>query len=333
MPKEISHWLLAEKAFQKLEDSSALKDIIRGHKNLYLIGAVIADTPFYCRIFGPGQASVVRWGEVIHDNPVNSYAPIVNVIRRFPHVPDNVLAFLLGVITHIHADSSFHPMVYYITGNPVHPEGRETARIRHQTFETFLDIYYREGFYLQNRGKLSELLRNAEMEETSLLNLLSVFFSGEHGMADRLKIKNALRTHAAIQKLFDKNALKIMLGTVSRIPGVNLNIYKSLVYPLRKPEPGSMFLRPLSYRHPVTGVEYRSLITEPEEAAIRNTLDVFGIIGHHIGSDSFSEVFSGLRGPDLYTGMVGYGKSDMRYFSEENDLMNLILPECKNEAE
>ncbi len=328
MPKEISHWFLAEKACRKLEDDSVVKEIIQRHKNLYLIGAVIADTPFYCRVYGSGKADIVRWGEMIHNSPVNSYAPLLNVICRFgPRVPDNVLALLLGVISHIHADSSFHPMVYYTTGNPasVPEQERRTARVRHQTFETFLDIYYREGFYLQNRGLLSELLKNAEMEEALLLDVLTVFFSHGQETADSLQVKNALVTHAAVQKLFDNNALKIMLGIINRIPGINLDSYTSSFYPVRKPEPDSLFPRPFSYRHPVTGADCRNTIRELEEAAIRNTLNIFGIIGCHIGKDSFSEVFSGLRGPDLYTGMVGYGKSDMRYFGYEKDLMKLIF--------
>ena len=57
MPKEITHWILAEKAYRTLETKSGLKAIIKQYKNLYLAGAVIMDTPFYL-LYGNGRCDV-----------------------------------------------------------------------------------------------------------------------------------------------------------------------------------------------------------------------------------------------------------------------------------
>lgn len=49
MPKEYTHWVLAEKIFLELPGSQ-IKHLIEQNKNLYYLGAVIPDTPLYtCR--------------------------------------------------------------------------------------------------------------------------------------------------------------------------------------------------------------------------------------------------------------------------------------------
>lgn len=324
MPKELTHWTLAEKAYQEIDTDSALKKIIRGYKNLYLAGAVIADTPFY-QLYGRDGKIMNHLGTGMHDNP-NGYTPVASVINAYaPHIPHDVLSLLLGFLSHVHADSTFHPLVYYFSGSSRRGDkkARNRASVFHHTLEAYLDIYYTREFQLENRGLFSQVLKNLEMEEKRFLDVLSALYSQEPN-ASISYIKKALRAHANIQRLFDNNVVKVILEVLNRIPGTDMGIYRSSFYPLRKPEPGSIFLHPFSYRHPVTGEKLHQSVKELEEKTIRETLKIFEFIENCISNNSLAEMFSELRGPNLHTGMTDANEPDMHCFNTGKDLTELI---------
>ncbi len=320
MPKEITHWILAEKVYRHLDDASPLKKIIVSHKNLYMAGAVIADTPFYSGVYEKSGGVTEQSGQKFHDNPLNSYEPLTRVVAHYaPEIPEDVLSLLLGIVSHIHADSSFHPLVYYLSGFNT-PDKKKKASTIHHTLEAFLDIYYIERFQLQNKGFFSEVLNNIEMEERRFMSILSHLFSIE-----QTRIKKAVKIHSLIQKRFDENIVKILLRLLNAIPGADLEFYLSSFYPLRRPESDSMFRYPFYYRHPVTGEEFRHSVKDLEKKMIQETLKVFGFIESGMEKNAVAEAFFQLKGPNLYTGMVGAGKAEMRYFSVKKDIKKLIL--------
>jgi len=311
MPKERTHWILAEKVFQEILPDSPLKKIVGLHKNLYLAGAVIPDTPFYL-LYGKSGKMMSQLGMRLHDNPLNSYQPLSDAINHhMRHVPDDVLALILGFIAHIHADASFHPLVYYLTGGDENERNRE---IRHRTLEAYLDIYYSARFPLQNRGLVSNVMTSLEMGEDRFLNLLSLFYFGRE-KKHIPEIKKSLLRHRMIQKLFDRDSVKITLKWLDFIPGMKLDLIMATCYPLVRPDPWSMFHHPFSYLHPVTGQPFRHSVRDLEEKMIRETLGIFAQIECHMKNRTLPELFSRLKGPDLCTGMMGKQISDMCCFS------------------
>lgn len=326
MPKEITHWTLAEKVYLNINSNSSLKEIIKQYKNLYLTGAVIIDTPFYI-IFDKKAKMIYKLAEDMHNNPINSYEPLAQIINCYhSRLPDEILALILGIITHIHADSSFHPLVYYFsgTGLPDQKKSRRKANTRHRIIETFLDLYYREESLLQNNREFAGILKNIEMEKEQFLENLFVFFNTGNNI-DKQLIKKILKCHTNIQRLFDRNWFRIIFQILNVIPGINLEYYISLLYPHPKPEPGSIFQHQINYRHPVTGEEFQDSLKELEERTIKDILEVFKKIEYHWNKNSLAEVFSHLKGTNLYTGMSGKRQSDMHYFDTEKNLMALIF--------
>ena len=45
MPKEMTHWLIAGKALNRLKPGTEICNILENFKNLYHVGAVLPDTP------------------------------------------------------------------------------------------------------------------------------------------------------------------------------------------------------------------------------------------------------------------------------------------------
>ncbi len=326
MPKEITHWTLAQKAYQEMDAGSALKPILSRHKHLYLLGAVIADTPFY-RLIGKTGKLMNQVGKRIHDNPDNGYEPAVRVINAYsPHPPDDVLALLLGFFAHVHADASFHPFVCHFSGSIVRgdKEERAQATIFHHTLESWLDIYYARESPLQNSGFFSEVLKNVEMEDEPLLKLLAILYSGGEPV-EMSCVRETLICHALIQRLFDKRGVNRILELLNRIPGIDADVYRSSFYPLQKPDPSSMFLHPVSYQHPVTGETFQHTLRDLERKTIRDTLEICRLVEHHRNRSSLGEAFAGLKGPSLYTGMTDARESDMRYFNMRKEMAELVF--------
>jgi len=116
LPKEITHWILAEHALAGLGSESRLFGIIQANKNEYLGGAVLPDTLLHL-FRGPYAAKSLDLAGRFHDTDVNSYLPLIKAESRLNNViPDPYLSCLLGVISHIIADSVFHPYIYAMAG-------------------------------------------------------------------------------------------------------------------------------------------------------------------------------------------------------------------------
>ncbi len=264
----------------------------------------------------------------MHDEPGNSYKPLARIINKYhPHLPDPVLSFLLGIITHIHVDSSFHPFIFYFSGRGISDNKKIKRKddTRHHYIETFLDLYYnKRKINLNRRGMIFNVINNMEIEEEKLLELLSVLYDLKINNSAQL-IKKALKCHAFIYNLFDKNWIRAIYQILNIIPGIHMEHYTSLFYPLNKPDYNLIFSDPICYTHPVTGKEFLHSIEEIEEQIIVNVLKIFKLIESSWKKSSLKKVFTSLKGPNLCTGITGACRADMQYFNTEKDLSELIF--------
>jgi len=131
--------------------------------------------------------------------------------------------------------------------------------------------------------------------------------------------------HMLLQHPLDWNLLKVCLFSVNRLPGLNMDHLLSSFYPIKKPKPNTTFLNPFKYRNPVSGQHFCQSIDAIAEITHHKIIKSFEIIEHHFRKDAFSNAFDELIGPNLYTGLTGFQKSDMRYFNTGIDVMNLIF--------
>ncbi len=143
MPKEITHWLIAHQTTIALR-GSPLGELAAAHPNCVRLGAVVHDAAFYARDRRWKQALLTFAGQ-IHSRGRGTFDIIDSVLRaakRTPHAAQ-VRALIIGMLSHIAADSCFHPLVYHETGNyyDPDPDARTRAVRRHRRFETMLDVY------------------------------------------------------------------------------------------------------------------------------------------------------------------------------------------------
>jgi hypothetical protein len=206
MPKEISHWILAEKAAAALRESSIASTLVRTaplhYPAHFLYGAVAPDGAFYY-LFGKNRAGV-RWasGRTHETDSATRFMQssyMSDLMQQDKGGPFSLsaTAFCLGVLSHYAADEAFHPLV----------DAMAPSTAEHYRLETRLDLFYLSAGPLPfTPPEMRTLLRKARdyCEACPLEKLchgyLAAFAPGTG--CDEQTAAGVLKMHAAVQRLF-----------------------------------------------------------------------------------------------------------------------------------
>jgi len=323
MPKELTHWMLAGQAAQRL-DPGRIKDAVTACPNLYLLGAVVLDTPLYALYCSDTFNKIsLRLHGTRGEDTFQALHQLVAACPRNP--PQEVLALFCGIMSHIMADCAFHPWVCYFSGpcNDVAPHLTQKSLARHRLLETWLDVHtFSQKPWLS--GKLfAQVLYGAETSRSRLLEMLSLlYFNGRPGHETQISL--SLVSHGFLQWVFLKEIFFRGFEKVNHLAGNRWDAYATLFYPKTGPDGGPLFARPLDYRHPVTGRPRNHPLARLEDKAVSWTARFFQIMEKHLENNTFLEWFGRLKGPSLETGLVGVPGAASRHINMEADLDAVI---------
>jgi len=261
MPKEITHWTLAAVVANKLPGGSIFFKPIRSFPNLFLLGAITPDIPFYYLV-GPETKRIQALSAPFHGTDGRSLEPVLAFLDKNPVKTPAVLAFAAGVICHILSDTLFHPLVYYFAGmDGVHPG----ATARHRQFETAMDLYFLHLSHGRSQVSLARVLKNLEVSTTERCRLMADLFQTRILSKKRPEQKflnPALYSHTTFQYLFRSGLVYKSLGFLNRktpwIPGK----VTGLIYPWVKPGNLAFFDQRFRYKDPCTGDLFSARIQE-----------------------------------------------------------------------
>jgi hypothetical protein len=215
MPKEISHWYLADQVKSALPANSVFTEPVRTYENLFFLGAVAPDIPFYY-LLGPKSSRILSAAEPFHRPDAGALTPVLSFFDRMGGVnaDPGALSLGAGIICHILADTAFHPLVYYYSGQSrVHPG----ATARHREFETALDLYLLHQAGPGARISLKRTLSETEVARHRLMGYLADLFNlNEPG--DQTCLEFAVRSHAFYQALFQKPSVYRFLKRLNKRP-------------------------------------------------------------------------------------------------------------------
>lgn len=244
MPKELTHWLLAERSLTGLKDTSRLSALIHENRALYLAGAVLPDTLLHL-YFGPHGSAALGLAHRFHDTEGNSFAPLIRAEERYgaEGLPAGLFACLLGVLSHMQADIVFHPFVYAHSG--MGDIGR------HYRVETALDCHFsRQGtpFPTQRLDSLITPPIRAELVTTSAL-----LFDPEEQLPHQA-LERALTLHCRIQAMYNATFWKLVARLLACLPIPLFKHARHLFYPLIRSgnDPAELLGK---WHHPITGEE------------------------------------------------------------------------------
>jgi len=297
MPKELTHWIIAERAYAGLEADSPIRGVIEAHRGHYLAGAVLPDTLMH--IFrGPHARTALELSKRFHDADGNSYAPLIRAEERFPDgIPPTLLASLLGVLAHMQADIVFHPFVFAVAG--IRDMGR------HYRLETAIDVsFILRGAVLPAR-RLGELVTSQTRDD--LVTACSLLFDPE-GELPRSAMEQALGMHCRFQGMFDRTSWKILARILGSLPGSPLREKRHLFYPLVISHDDEMITGHGEWRHPATGERCSSSVGGLAEQAVRRTIAVMERI---VELGSLAAALADPPGENLLTGLCGVKKREM----------------------
>src|SRR5512138_694828 len=103
MPKEVTHWLIAEAVSKRLE-GTFLEETLRRNPNLLHIGAIIHDAPYYY-LKGDFESRFGSLPTRLHGTVEDAVELVESLLRHLPtrpeHERDQLTAFLVGLVTHL----------------------------------------------------------------------------------------------------------------------------------------------------------------------------------------------------------------------------------------
>jgi len=146
MPKELTHWLVAGAVARGLPGSPWAAPLARC-PNILGLGAVAHDALYYLPASAPEICRRVPYVLSGHDGE-DSHEVLRLAAESFRETGAAWLpAWIAGLASHICADQTFHPLVFWATGDYHHPDPalRSGAVQRHRAFEALMDLHFLGG--------------------------------------------------------------------------------------------------------------------------------------------------------------------------------------------
>jgi len=317
LPKELTHWHIAKRILN-MEIPNQILTIINQKPQLYYLGAIAQDIPFY-DLSEPTETSIQHIGNQLHGvNGENTLVPLIDMIGEVlaQKQTEFLLSYILGMLTHYVADSTFHPMVYYLSGNyfAEDPTERSKAVFRHRLLETAIDVWLETEEPIDSPFSLSKLSREAGHDGSEALTLLVSHYSFNGNKLIKQHFKSAWRNHRFLQAAFSWSIPWRILSTYRRFGHPGVEKQEALFYP--QPLNLTFFQTMLEWKHPVTGENKTSTFREQYEASIQQLATIFCQLGSCPTQD-WASVLRSLEPLSLDSGMPYVPVSQMKFFLEE----------------
>ena len=291
MPKELTHWMLAERALACLPTGSRLHSTISQQRQAYLGGAVLPDT--LAHIFrGPYHPTARVLSHRFHDAAGNSYAPIIRAERHFPGgLPAALLSCFLGVICHIETDAALHPYVYAAAGSAGIGE--------HYRVETGIDLHFLRRGAAPAQRRLGGLLGPSAKDV--MVSAAGLLFDPD-GELPRRALEHSLALHCRFQGMYDRFFWKLAVRVLGRVCGSPFREQRHLFYPLRDSRPAIETRDGGKWRHPESGEMNGASVDDLAREAVERTVAVFqrieaaGTLAAALGTHPGANLLTGLHG-------------------------------------
>lgn len=291
MPKELTHWIISQRACDGMTAGSRIGSIIREHHRIYLAGAVLPDTLLHL-FRGPHAAAALALAHRFHDTCGNSYAPLIAAERRHGgELPPPLLACLLGVITHMQTDMTFHPLVYALT-DPDDMGG-------HYRVETAIDVHFLGKGFTPPTRLVADLVDSSTSPH--LVDILGLLFDPEETLP-RSAREQALRLHCRFQAMYDRTPWKLAVRLLARLAGPPFRDQLHLFYPLASSKKTDFVGEIAEWRHPCSGEPMKKSLKILADDATAGILKTFNSIEKE---GKLSPSLETAPGANLLTGMHG----------------------------
>lgn len=317
MPKELTHWHIARAVLHR-GVPAPVGELIACNPALYYFGAIAHDIGFY-DFSKPTEGNLERGANQLHGvDGEDTLDPLIKMMEMAlsQNNKRNQLAFLLGMLTHFVADSTFHPMVYYMSGNyfAEDPEKRGKAEFRHRLFETAIDLWLENVEPLKYPLDLITLWRETGEAGREALELLVGYYAHLGDKHIREHVLKAWRNHRLLQTAFTWSTPWRILAFYRRFGHPSVEKYEALFY--SQPLNLSYFDSSLEWRHPVTGAPHNMTLGDLYEVSVEKVITLFERLStQSIGG--WPLLLRELQPLSLDSGLPYVSVTQMKYFRTE----------------
>lgn len=297
MPKELTHWLLAERALNGLAPEGRLARTIREHHQTFLAGAVLPDTlPHVFK--GPYAGLAPSLASRFHNPAGNSYEPLLRAEGQLSgEIGPQLFSCLLGVLCHMQADIVFHPFVYAAAG--------VTDIARHYMIETAIDCHVaRNGGQLPART-MKELVSSTNMGV--LVQTCAILFDPDRTLPEQA-LAEAIRLHCRFQSLYSRASWHLLAKALALLGVARLKEQQHLFYPLPFSTPLDLSQYERGWRHPASGERIASTIAQLADKAVGRIIELFKRLEN---TERMADVLRDPPGENLLSGTYGVTHEEM----------------------
>ncbi|MCA1792490.1 MAG: zinc dependent phospholipase C family protein [Desulfobacteraceae bacterium] len=290
MPKEISHWYLADLVKEGLPVDSVFYKPVHTHENLFFFGAVAPDIPFYY-LLGPKKTRIQTVAHSFHQTDVRALMPVFAFFDRMPVSNPHAAALSLGagIICHILSDTAFHPA---------------------------LDLHFQYLAGAETRTSLGRILAGIEISNLRLLDLLGDLFNLP-ASRDRTCLEYAIRSHAFYQTMFRYSWLYRILHRINRNRHRLPDLALSLIYPVNQGMDLPFFHQTFQYQDPVTGRPCSAGIPDLNRQVKTSALSLLAMVSDRLARQRPTGSLAGH--PNLP--LVRPGIKSCRFWRRQGDLL------------
>lgn len=277
MPKELTHWHIAREALKRGVPVEVEK-IIASNPAVYYLGAIAHDIPFY-DLSKPSDLSIEHIANQMHGvDGENTLTPLIEILEMAlnqTNPKQASLAFLLGMLTHFVADSTFHPMVYYLSGNYFANDSVERGKavFRHRLLETAIDLWLKKVVPMDYPENLNHLWREAGEPGRQAFELLIEHFANQGDSRVKALFMRARRNHRFLQTAYSWSTPRRVLALYRRNGHPEVEKLEALFY--SQPLDLSLFDGTIEWLHPVSGELNKTSLDELFNESVKKVIILF----------------------------------------------------------
>jgi hypothetical protein len=299
MPKENTHTYFAEKVLSKIQkEDPILAGQIQERQKFYLLGSYSPDVFFYSKNPENKKISDFIHG---HEGEKTNITPIklAEKIKQERNPRDEI--FLYGFLTHMAMDIVFHPIIFYLTGNPYSENKEQNPKNfhRHRQLETALDRKLHSQFKLLDP-------QSVDIPSLKFASLLENKFN-----VSQKEILETYQKHYSNNLLFRRKYLYYLILFLNKINILKISDLLGLFYPNAKK---IQFPEKIKYKDLFNGktkeTTLKKLFKEAENLSKNYILTVRKFLNDEISKKDVEEV---IQGQNLDTGVVGKTAKEINY--------------------
>lgn len=330
MPRDITHIILADEVANIVKSKEILDN-----SDAFHMGCMADDSFLYT--LSPKLSTRLHGG--LGDDTRAIVLEMMDQLKKEknPSRAAEQKAFICGYLCHMATDSTFHPLIYSISGSQVKDNNhsmRDVALSKacHRYAETWLDLYLMRNKHIsfKNFKTFHKIITNIPMRIR-----LDDFFTDCYQNAlkakkctlgDNFDLQSQFHTGMTRQFLVNKitqnQTIAKMLRKLNEVLHGRLKLYASGFYDLYKDIPERLTAG--SFIHPITGEVIKKSIEDLEQEAVASSVKFIRAVDDYMESNDKEAFLKTVPNDNLDTGKEDTKLSDIRKTITREDFASMM---------